>query len=799
MQRFFHGIRRGFLFHGIRRGVLLAAAVFLVLLTGCSLGKNGKETEGSSEAVTLKTPLSTIDVLDLEWKVFEEVKRDGAKYHAVSYQDKLFTPPKTWSRVNGDIQSAFSKDTLYLLGHFVETREEAYEYHLFLSSIHMVTEEHTETELIFSKMENASERTAEQIERIDELVRAGFASPSGIDMAEGKLILFLTVYDEEWKPLEYVRIVLDGTGKLESITDLGKVVWQKKGEKDISLVQSHVIGMTKGRTCLMDSFDGALLTLDQEGEEVFALDYRELGNGVFSYVGKTLDGTPAYAMLLGNKAFFCTPDKVLCDVKIQAEKAYLNEFGELLLWGNQELISWNVDSGYAESLCSLQGFQSSECLGIWRNSKEELVMAFDDGEEFSLYRYDAGGEEQLTTIKFLQRYSNGYATSCAEVYNRTHPGIFVEVSEMENPWKNETLLNRLAEEMKAGEGPDVLLLDKRQLMTLQGAGCLAPLDEKFSEETKEQIFQVALEMGTIDGKLYGIPSEINLQTLMISREAWEKKGWTLQEAMELYEKKKAANTDMKRFYALSYPADAEQLLWDLGLNNLEDSPFLDLASKTCRFDSEEFYQLLRFCKENAESLGNNSSLSQEEQVLQVREGQALAFLVVGSVRQYCAARVDLGEEYVVIGFPSEEEKGSLVESYVFVAVNAFSGHREEVRDFLEFLFSEKSQRKYLGNSEYVRKDVLLDYLEEAYTAWDGTKQSMIRTSAKGGIPLKSKPDGTTFVGEYIELMDQARPASSQIKIQDIIFEEAGAYFAGDKSEKEVAKIIQSRVQIYLKE
>ena len=122
-------------------------------------------------------------------------------------------------------------------------------------------------------------------------------------------------------------------------------------------------------------------------------------------------------------------------------------------------------------------------------------------------------------------------------------------------------------------------------------------------------------MGTIDGKLYGIPSEINLQTLMISREAWEKKGWTLQEAMELYDKEKAAHADLKRFYALSYPADAEQLLWDLCLNHLEDSPFLDLASKTCRFDSEEFCRLLRFCKENAESSGNDGYLSQEEKVL----------------------------------------------------------------------------------------------------------------------------------------------------------------------------------------
>ena len=48
-------------------------------------------------------------------------------------------------------------------------------------------------------------------------------------------------------------------------------------------------------------------------------------------------------------------------------------------------------------------------------------------------------------------------------------------------------------------------------------------------------------------------------------------------------------------------------------------------------------------------------------------------------------------------------------------------------------------------------------------------------------------------------MDSAVPGSVYYEIFDIVYEESGAYFAGDKTEQEVAHIIQSRVQLYLDE
>lgn len=49
------------------------------------------------------------------------------------------------------------------------------------------------------------------------------------------------------------------------------------------------------------------------------------------------------------------------------------------------------------------------------------------------------------------------------------------------------------------------------------------------------------------------------------------------------------------------------------------------------------------------------------------------------------------------------------------------------------------------------------------------------------------------------LMDNGSLLSFQYDIQDIILEEADAYFAEDKTEQEVASIIQNRVKLYLDE
>ena len=67
------------------------------------------------------------------------------------------------------------------------------------------------------------------------------------------------------------------------------------------------------------------------------------------------------------------------------------------------------------------------------------------------------------------------------------------------------------------------------------------------------------------------------------------------------------------------------------------------------------------------------------------------------------------------------------------------------------------------------------------------------------IELDGKGDGTSFLQEYVESMENAKVDIGIGEVQNIILEEAEAFFTGDKTLEEVVRVIQSRVQLYFDE
>ena len=51
----------------------------------------------------------------------------------------------------------------------------------------------------------------------------------------------------------------------------------------------------------------------------------------------------------------------------------------------------------------------------------------------------------------------------------------------------------------------------------------------------------------------------------------------------------------------------------------------------------------------------------------------------------------------------------------------------------------------------------------------------------------------------MEILENGKCVSGYGPVEQIIIEEAAAYFEGDKTAKEAAEIIQNRVRLYLKE
>ncbi len=66
--------------------------------------------------------------------------------------------------------------------------------------------------------------------------------------------------------------------------------------------------------------------------------------------------------------------------------------------------------------------------------------------------------------------------------------------------------------------------------------------------------------------------------------------------------------------------------------------------------------------------------------------------------------------------------------------------------------------------------------------------------------LTLKPDGSTYLEEYLDFVESCRPVPYiPMQIRLIVQEEAHSFFEGSKGAVETAEAIQSRVQLYLEE
>ena len=825
-------------------GLFICILMIILVLSGCSAPWQGHGTKGDVEQQEEERSLpkiQKIDVLEQGWQDFGTAKESEEKWETIAYQGHFCKAPDlAWIR--DESLFAATEGYAFRCMTFLEEMGEEYCYYPYLSRISLETLSEELQPLSFSALtmedelekgriehvsdteagvdeegagadEEGAELILDSLRELDQKLSKGYARWAGLDMVGDKLVLFVTVWDEDWTLEHYYRLELAGATEstingltLVAARDFINVLYPdvRERENPADVPKAYCAELA---TCFVYELHGAesILQVGADGMVLSHMDLRELKPENIRYCGKALDGTPVFwSWHHGNKVVFFTPEGILHDEQMGADAAFLDSFGNILLWNSAQIVSHNVKNGTAQALCNTAGMNAYECDFVWRNEEGDLFLLFDDRDESWIYRMSGTKSLDKVQVTLLQRCQNLYTTSCAEEYSRTHPSVEVTVSQMEDPW-NETALNRLAEEMKAGTGPDLLVLTGEQLSTLVAAGVLTALDDMLSEDTRTKVFGGVLQAGRREGRLYGLACQASLKTLFVPNEKWDRNNRTLSELMEQYEKAKKEGTE--RFYDLPYEIGAEQLIYELFCQTPEDSPFVDFEAGSCRFDSEEFKELLRFCKENAEwqeGQGNGSgiSYSESELVSQVLSGKAYGHLAEGSIRELSKARALLGDDYFCVGFPNRSGNGSVITCYDFVAVNALSEHREEIGELLEYFLSEESQVKYNAYL-WVQRDVILNHVREHVEHTDANgnvyEEPIFVVNGHASYPLPGRKDGTSFAKEFVELMDGARPLSCEYELQNIIFEEAGAYFAGAKPLEEVAEVIQNRASLYLEE
>ncbi|MCR5249389.1 MAG: extracellular solute-binding protein [Lachnospiraceae bacterium] len=784
------------------KSLIISVLVILVFICGC--GKENRP-EVSNTPALVNDDWEPIKVLDHTWKGYSEVKEDTEPWHTESFIDGFGALPAGENNFFQPVH-VWLGEVLYSLAYCYEQQGDNNIFFFRLSEINTASMEEKSTRFDLSDIILPEDGDVSiddnEWKELCETVRKGGVQLASVDVLGDRFCFFFVRYDmsedASWSISNYYALETDKDLNLKNLADYAEPLLGDK-RSDIYMFPQGVLTKDE-ELCFIDDSARQMSVFSWEGTKKDSLDLAGvIGDLPTILVGRADDKTPIFqSSFSSNKVSYFTPKGLIFQGDDYIPISCLDDEGGMLLWKDDALVRWNVESGETAKLCNLSGLSWNNCKGFRKNSSGKIVLAYDDEEDgLCCFSYSPGAAKERV-LRIAQFSDNSGLERCAADYERTHPGVRIEFTSFDNPYQNSMALNLLAIDCKEENAPDLILFtEKGQLDNFKESGCLAPVDGMISAETKKGLFDCILDLGKSGDGYYGISYQVILECFLVSKSDWNKDSWTIREIMDCFRKAKAKEPDLERFMALNFAADSQQLLYNICLINMDDTPFVNFENGSCNFDCQEFKDLLEFCMEFADSSSTDTIINNEDRIASVRSGKAFSLLSSGGITDYSKSRASLGKEYTSVGIPSESGSGYIAEGYCLLSVNAFSENMDLAADFLEYLLSERCQVKF-ASGRWVRKDVIQSHIVEHYVNWRGETECVFMRGNSIEV-LDVDENGDSFVQEFIEIMDKAQPYSAHQDVRDIIFEEADAYFKGAKTVDEVAKIIQSRVYIYLQE
>lgn len=826
------------------RWKLFAAVTALCVeaLTGCGqLGTGGEETEevvrpadpedvsiseetavdepsdatedngsaSGSERISVLEGREPFDLLAQTWQEAEKATPAPALWNLTDYREELFQAPQglkdpqdlTWT---AKYRAVEGKD-YYILARYDNYLEDTEEW----ESLYYLN--HIDGDTL--------EAESRQL-HLEELGLENSYWAASLDVADGRAVVFVQEQDAQSQMIGYYGVWFDQEGHVEDSCDLMPALEEARLIREDGYLWNDTAKWdARGYYCVRGNDDsGQYGIIDPEGKLAMVLDpLQGLEEAIVNL----------YHDSQGNCIWEAVSYKDLANVfwsigEEQQTKLFqgeyqnvsgrvINAYGDLYyVNSNNILVRWDASTGKRENLYPGGGASFKEYRAALQNSRGDLLFFYDDGSRDYLYQIANEDVEQVKlTLACYGSFTDYYYNMYVSEFNRLHPGVQISLQVADSWDKQEDNWTRIQADLVAGKGPDLLMAPPAQLGVLQEKGLLMELSQVLDQETRQQLFPGVLEHGMINGGLYSVSHMANTSTLLVSKKLWPEDTWTWEEAMSLLEELEQAGQPVQSI--LNDPVHnvltGNYLLCQFFLADLDHCSLLDLEEGKAYFDSEEFCRLLEVCKKYAQkesSIENSYTMDVELTAARKRlkEGEILCYRnIESSVSFWLFSQdlADLGEDYHLVGYPTEGESGNFLNCYDGTAVNAATEHADLAAEFLNYIVSRSCQE---SADTPVRRDVFSGRISESpdYVRPDSKPVVFLRNSQGGSIEVDAKPDGTSYLAEYLAFIDSCKSNAGVTDIiKDIIQEEAEVFFSSNRTASSVAHNIQSRVQLYLDE
>ena len=483
-------------------------------------------------------------------------------------------------------------------------------------------------------------------------------------------------------------------------------------------------------------------------------------------------------------------------------------------------------------------------LSIVECSEDEIILC---GEKYTSSPYEDSYQTDFVIVDLTKAESNPHAGKtilemyCAYgyveekigdaiiKYNENSSAYFIEVTDRysniddmdynnlnsEDDYANANLnvnakmSNELAMDIMNGEGPDILM-NVSDLGQLNDTNYLADLTPYIGTLDPDKYFTNIIDASLVGGKLFHLPVSYMIEGIQTDAKYAGASGVGFTPAeYEKFLKETLNGTDCVPY---------GQALYFTKVFNAQSDKFI--VDGKADFSAPEFAELAEYVKENVQENSRSWDEMYNDDVYYsstVAVGAAVAPVkgdmgysdapaIYGSVygiSGYFINMANLQGGSAILGIPSTDGRGPMVSPYCSIAISAQAQNVDACGEFVKLLLTDEVQESLAMSDNFVLS-------REAFR--EGGKKAIEYYNGEGGEYMfgydyeTGKPSDNRIkfseqnISELEKIIDSCSCTNSaDAAINLILVEEMPAYFLGQKSLEEVAKIAQDRAQKVLDE
>lgn len=491
----------------------------------------------------------------------------------------------------------------------------------------------------------------------------------------------------------------------------------------------------------------------------------------------------------------------------------MNFFGySLAEQRSEKLFSWlscDIDS----SDLRLVHVSSDGTIGGFTQSYDEKAGWSLDYFTIDKEPYDPAAQRK--TLSMAVMYIDNHIQRAILNFNRSGSDYRIEVtdySEFNTDEDYSAGMTKLTTEIMSGDMPDILALNQLPYRQMAAKGLLTDLYPYLDGDgalSRGDFFPNVLSALEVDGGLYCAPGGFSVVTAVgASSVVGDEPGWTYDD----YYAALATMPEGCEGFDVGY--DRNSLLTICLVLDLDE--YMDWSTGECRFDSEDFVKLLEFAASGGKDFDyeHYEYSSDDSASVRIQQGRQMLTMANFSGVDFMYEDYDklFGGKATFVGFPTLHGVGSLMSVSDGYCISSTCPDKDAAWQFVRTVLTDGYQSNgfYLPTNrntfeEQLAASMVVEYLQDANGNYlldeNGERIPQSKGSMTDGINTYELYATTEAQAEHLRsvIASTTKLMDYDESIISIVTEQAAAYFSGQKSAQEVAKLIQSKASIYINE